>query len=293
MGLHMAMYYSINEVCKLCGISRKQLLYFEKCGILDEVDRNKENNYRRYSQEQIYAIVAAKALKTIDIPLSEIKDIIYGQHIGSLQSSLRQQIYTTREQMDKSIRRYEESNALYAKFTEALNYLKLGTQGNYSFEYEIVEHHPQDVVMMSYASTFEDEVGNDIVHLPRIQQIGENVNRSSISSLIYLTYDHFDSERCTFDGKSHSYKIAIPVLDRQRPCAYYGTIPYFRGVSAIHIGSPKNYRLYHTYMGLLQWAREQGLQLENWSMEEWLISPMVTNNKDLWVIRVLIPLKAE
>ena len=31
----------------------------------------------------------------------------------------------------------------------------------------------------------------------------------------------------------------------------------------------------------------------NWpgSVEEWLISPMITNNKDFWILRIIIPFK--
>ena len=45
-------------------------------------------------------------------------------------------------------------------------------------------------------------------------------------------------------------------------------------------------------MALLHWAKEQNYRLENWSVEEWLISPMITNNKDFWVVRIIIPFKS-
>ena len=44
-------------------------------------------------------------------------------------------------------------------------------------------------------------------------------------------------------------------------------------------------------MRLLSWAKGHNFELENHSVEEWLISPMITNNKELWVIRIMIPFK--
>ena len=46
-------------------------------------------------------------------------------------------------------------------------------------------------------------------------------------------------------------------------------------------------------MRLMDWAKGQGYELENCSLEEWLISPMITYNKELWVIRIMIPFRGK
>lgn len=286
--------YSTNRICQLCGVSRKQLRYYEERGILSPVPRHGGNNYRYYTQDHIYEIVAAKALKNIDMSLSEVKDVIYGKNVGSIQLSFQQQMNEARENMEVSLRRYEQSAILCTRFAEALTFLRLhDLQQDSSTAYGIVEHPEQNVVSLSYSATFEDEGCCDIEYLPQLQMIAEEVNAISFGSLIYVTYDHFDSRTCVFDRQIHDYKIAAPVLDRNKPSEHYDTIPAFRGVSAFHVGSPKEERLYSTYMGLLHWARGQGYELENWSVEDWLISPMITNNKNLWLIQIMIPFKQQ
>ncbi|MEM5779690.1 MAG: MerR family transcriptional regulator [Lawsonibacter sp.] len=285
--------YNTNEICRLCGVSRKQLRYYEERGILGAVPRQCGNNYRYYTHEHIYEIVAAKALKNIDMSLAEMKDVIYGKSVGSIQLSLQQQLNSARENLETSLRQYEQSAIIYAKLAEALSFLKLHyRQTDTDLTAEVIDHAEQDVVSLSYSSTFEDEACCDIECLPKIQMLTQEVNAISFGALLYMTYDHFDSGSCSFDHQIHNFKIAAPVLDRKKSCLHYDTVPAFRGVSAIHIGSPKKKRLYHTYMNLLRWAKDQGYQLENWSVEEWLISPMITNNKDLWVIRIMIPFKS-
>ncbi len=285
--------YNTNEICQLCGVSRKQLRYYEERGILSQVPRQRGNNYRYYTHEHIYEIVAAKALRNIDMSLAEMKDVIYGKNVGSIQLSLQQQLNSARETLEVSLRQYEQSAIIYAKLAEALSFLRLHyRQVEDNLNMELIDHPRQDVVSLSYTSTFEDEDCCDIECLPKIQRLTQEVNAISFGALLYTTYDHFDSTTCLFDDQVHDFKIAAPVLDRKKPCAHYDTIPSFRGVSTIHIGSPKGKRLYHTYMRLLCWAKAQGYQLENWSVEEWLISPMITNNKDLWVIRIMIPFKS-
>lgn len=283
--------YTTNKFCQLCGVSRKQLRYYEERGILSQVPRSGSNNYRYYTQEHIYEIVAAKGLKNMDMSLAEMKDVIYGASVGSVQLSMQKQLNLARENLETSLRQYEQSAIAYARLVEALSLLKLQRRQDAASQFEVVDRPQQDVIALSYASTFEDEACCDVEYLPQIQTAAQEVNTTSFGALLYLTYGHFDPDACLFDRQVHDFKIAVPVLDRKKPSPLYHTIPPFRGVSAIHIGSPKEERLYHTYMDLLTWAREQGYPLENWSVEEWLISPMVTNNKDLWMIQIVIPIR--
>lgn len=283
--------YSTNEICRLCDVSRKQLRYYEERGLLNEVPRQDGNNYRYYTHEHIYEIVAEKALKSIDMPLNEMKDIVYGNNIGNIQYSLQQQLDSAKEALHLSLHRYEQSAIVYAHLAEALSVLKLHASSGEVPAPEVIDYPGQAIVALPYEETFEDDLCMDVEHLPRIQSIAQGVNAVSVGSLIYTTDGHFDSGSCTFDHQVHGFKIAIPVADQNAPCPYYDIIPAFRGVTLLHIGSPKNERLYHSYMHLLQWAKREGYALENNSVEEWLISPMITNNKNLWVIRIMIPFK--
>ena len=158
---------------------------------------------------------------------------------------------------------------------------------------EVVDYPGQDVVSLPYRATFEDDLCLDVEHLPKIQNIAQQVNAVSIGSMLYTTAGHFDSDACSFDHRIHDFKIAIPVADRRLPCDHYDSIPAFRGVSTLHIGDPKDTRLCASYMRLMDWAKGQGYELENCSLEEWLISPMITYNKELWVIRIMIPFRGE
>lgn len=282
--------FNTNEICKLCNASRKQLRYYEERGMLSPVSRHKDNNYRYYTHQHICEIVAAKALKNIDMSLSEIKDIIYGRNIGSIQLSIEKKMIAAKETLEDSFLRYEQSMVVYTKLIEAISVLKLHEHKiDTGPRYEITEFPGQNIVSLTYSATFEDEECYDIEYMAKIQNISQNVNVASLGALLYILYDHFDSDTCAIHDYSHNYKIAVPVIDTKKACANYDKIPAFKGVSAIHIGTPKDKKLHNTYTGLLQWAKSQGYELANWSVEEWLISPMITNNRDFWILRVIIP----
>ena len=105
--------FSTNEICELCQVSRKQLRYYEEKGLLSQVPRHSGNNYRYYTHEHIYEIVAAKAMRDIDMPLGEMKDIIYGRNVASIQNSLQQQMDSAKEALEICLRHYEQSMAAY------------------------------------------------------------------------------------------------------------------------------------------------------------------------------------
>lgn len=286
--------FSTNEICALCGVTRKQIRYYEDHGILSQVPRIDDNNYRYYTHDHICEIAATKELKNMNMALSEMKDIVYGQHIQSIQTSIEKKMKAARENLELSLLRYEQCTVAYAKLTEAIASLKLHQHSSaLDFGFEITEFPEYHVVSLPYQATFEDEELFDIEYMARIQTIASQVNTAALGALIYLLYDHFDSASVTFDHQVHDFKVAVPVVDTRKPSEHYDRIPTFRGVSTLHIGSPKNRKLHDTYIRLLTWAKENGYELSNQSLEEWLISPMITNNTEFWIIRIFIPFKGE
>ena len=142
--------------------------------------------------------------------LGEMKDIIYGRNVASIQHSLQQQMDSAKEALEICLRHYEQSMAAYAKLAEALSFLKLHPALDKEDMMEVVDYPGQDVVSLPYRATFEDDLCLDVEHLPKIQNIAQQVNAVSIGSLLYTTVGHFDSDACTFDHKIHDFKIDHP-----------------------------------------------------------------------------------
>lgn len=206
--------------------------------------------------------------------------------------SIEKKMVAARDNLQDSLLRYEQSMIVYTKLIEAISVLKLHNHKiDTDLGYELADFPEQTIISLSYRTNFEDEDCYDIEYMAKIQTLSQEVNVASLGALLYVLYNHFDSKTCSFDHKVHSYKIAVPVIDTKKPCLHYDKIPAFRGVCAVHIGTPKDKRLLNTYTGLLCWAKSQGYELADWSVEEWLISPMITNNKDFWILRIIIPFK--
>lgn len=62
----------INEVEQLVGITKRNIRYYEKEGLLSP-GRNSENGYRNYTDEDVAVLRQVKLLRKLDIPLEEIR----------------------------------------------------------------------------------------------------------------------------------------------------------------------------------------------------------------------------
>ena len=68
---------SINQVEKITGVSKRNIRFYEKEGLLLP-KRNQENGYRIYDEGDIWRIKVIKMLRMLDMPLEEIQRVLEG-----------------------------------------------------------------------------------------------------------------------------------------------------------------------------------------------------------------------
>lgn len=68
--------FKISEFSELTNISPRMLRYYDKLNVLKPKTIQKENGYRYYTPEQINQANQILSLKTIGIPLKEIKSLL-------------------------------------------------------------------------------------------------------------------------------------------------------------------------------------------------------------------------
>ena len=66
---------NINQVEKITGVSKRNIRFYEKEGLILP-KRNNENGYRVYDEYDIWRIKVIKMLRMLDMPLEEIKKVL-------------------------------------------------------------------------------------------------------------------------------------------------------------------------------------------------------------------------
>lgn len=86
---------SINQVEKITGVSKRNIRFYEKEGLLLP-KRNSENGYRVYDAADIWRIKVIKMLRMLDMPLEEIKKVLDEEQMLSV-AIVKQQIELERK----------------------------------------------------------------------------------------------------------------------------------------------------------------------------------------------------
>ncbi len=82
---------NIKQAETLSGISRRNIRYYEQEGMIHP-SRNQENDYREYSDSDINTLKLIRALRMVDMPLEQIRNIIAGEieiHQAAAEQELR------------------------------------------------------------------------------------------------------------------------------------------------------------------------------------------------------------
>ena len=120
---------SINQVEKMTGVSKRNIRFYEKEGLLLP-KRNEENGYRVYDENDIWRIKVIKMLRMLDMPLEEIKCVLEGDRPLS-EAIVEQQVELERKakELQAAIRfcnEMKETELNTLDVDSCLNYMESG-----------------------------------------------------------------------------------------------------------------------------------------------------------------------
>ena len=93
--------FSTGELAKLCNISRKTLLFYDKLGLIVPALIDQENGYRYYARRQLTTLGLIITLRNINVPLGDIQNYLkhksaenYEELLAKQDSLIEQSIYS-------------------------------------------------------------------------------------------------------------------------------------------------------------------------------------------------------
>ena len=95
--------FSIYDFARFARTTRDTLLYYDKIGLLSPISRG-ENNYRYYSHGQLSVINLIRTLKTLGMPLAEIKRLNNNRSPDLTDQLLGNQLNLINEEIDALLR---------------------------------------------------------------------------------------------------------------------------------------------------------------------------------------------
>ncbi|MDD3224622.1 MAG: MerR family transcriptional regulator [Clostridium sp.] len=93
------------------GLTKKAIKYYEGVGLINP-SKQCENNYREYSEDDIVRLNLIGALRVLDIPIKDIKDIVVGE------KGLPEVLMNTLKTIDESMNQLEKSKLIITNLLE-------------------------------------------------------------------------------------------------------------------------------------------------------------------------------
>ena len=139
---------TIKEVEEQVGIKKTNIRYYEEAGLITP-DRDRENNYRSYSTEDVELLKKIKFLRSIDVSVADIK-------------RLRQEEITMSALMETYIRKFLKEKEEKEKAEEICRQIKRAGMSFGSLELSGV-----------HAEDFWEAKGGDIMKTDRIREVSK------------------------------------------------------------------------------------------------------------------------
>ena len=264
--------YSIGEVSKICGLSKKALRHYDKLGII-KPDRVCGNNYRYYSQKTMLAVPVIKYYKQMGFKLTEMREVIESGDYRILKESFKSKIEELRQVEEEISRNYTSVKDWYELVVEAESVLHYHVN-------DVSVKFVEDAAYCFFDQGFAYDYRDSIINIEFTNYI-ESIS-NEITGPVIIKFPCYKEK---MEGNCKN----ITVLQRAIRPLHSEQKAYFGGrvmVSSYHIGSHE--RINETYERICSWAAKRGYTLEPEVYERYVVDYWSSEDSDKFVTEVLM-----
>ncbi len=138
----MKNYFSISQTAKIVDMTTETLRHYDRIDLVKPCKIDEWTGYRYYSQQEIVRLNTIKALRCMDLTLSEIKDILAYDDFNKIVATLKQ----AEKSADEKI---AELNNAKTKIQRARIFYESKLKGEQPSESIFIKHYPQRVILLS------------------------------------------------------------------------------------------------------------------------------------------------
>lgn len=138
----MKEYFSIKQAAEIVGMTTETLRHYDRIGLVKPCKVDQWTGYRYYSQQEIVRLSTIRALRYMDLTLSEIKNILEYDDFNKIVETLKQ----AEKSADEKI---TELNYAKAKIERARTFYENKLNGERQKESAFLKNYPKRVILLS------------------------------------------------------------------------------------------------------------------------------------------------
>lgn len=266
-------YFTTGEFADLCNVKKQTLFHYDDIGLLSPEFKN-HKGYRFYSFNQYEVFTVIELLKTMDMPLKEIKAFMSDKTPAELTSLLKRKS----KELEK---KRAELNQIQKLIDTKIAQTELAIITDFTQIYlEDLEARPlylsvpilncSDREYVKILSSFSKEISQRKLNLGN--PVGALIDRSQILNQDYENYTFLYIE-------AHNENVSI----FSRPSGLY--------LTGYHLGSEDT--IGETYMKLMNYMSEHNLYIKGNAYEEYILDEVAVNGIDHYVTQIQVEVERE
>ena len=269
--------FKIGEIAKMFHLSVGTLRHYEKNGLIKPAYIDNDSGYRYYSTQQFEVLNTIRYLRTLDMPLEEIREFLENRNISSIQNMLK-------SQRERVIEKQKELKIIEKKINNRLEYLEDALNSEFD---KIVLKKIEEKRVVWLKNNFEIETYIDNDFEKSIRKLERNQKETAVFlGKIGLGI----SKEKLLKKNFKSYDRIFLILDKEDN--YNGeteVIPSETNVTLRFCGIHKDAQKY--YQKLSKYIEENHLKISGFSKEISMIDYGLTNDTTRFVTEIQIPIK--
>lgn len=275
--------YSIGELSEICGISKKTLRFYDEKELLKPSERDEENNYRYYSQQQVMDAIMIREMKLRGFTLTELNSLLKYHDMKSLQKELGKKIITLEKEISDIQKQLDYSKNAHDIITKSL---EMYSNANSDKEEIKISYMPEMSVLFTQyrCKVIANELFWD--RFIELHKLKEEKNLTVVGPFTAIFHDHYFNQ-FFFDYGNLEVFLPIKEFDPDDPnIKKYGG---FEIVSKIFIGKYSD--LLSTYVELVKYIDNSNYTIVGPGIEEYLVEFSHGVQEDQCVTKISFPIE--
>jgi len=76
---------SVKEICRVTGVTRKTLFYYDRIGLLEPSRRSGKQNFKEYDEQAVNRLLEIRLYREMGLSIPMIQDILEGSEVSRKQ----------------------------------------------------------------------------------------------------------------------------------------------------------------------------------------------------------------
>lgn len=276
-------FYTIGELSEICGINKSTLRFYDDKKLLIPSFRDKINNYRYYTEEDVMNAIIIKELQKKGMNIGEMKNILNERSLNSLKNKLENTISSLEKEKNILEEKISYAKNKYHSIEQCLNISnKIKEEGQ-----RITIRKTEDTYAIF--TKYKSKVKATKLFWGRhveLTKLSEELDLTISGPFTAIFHDYYKNQFFIEEGE---LEVLYPIL---KPSKLSENIKYIEGgkfISTIYIGKYQN--LLPSYSNLIEYADKNNIEITGKSIEEYLCDFTLGLNEEDYITRISFPIK--